>query len=258
MVSQAWISYLISASKGKTTANWGVSVKGDGITDYYGILIYIVELQYIGTDFRSLKIVLFKCEWFDSISGLSVHPSYELVDIDRLTAEAMEETFQEDLNGSPSILEPLEEVEYDNGSKARIPLIECRFERVEWMSYELQMELLEKQCTSDDFISKSDIALQNRAKGNTTHSGQCPICRHRKENFKCLSRKWMSFLIPRLRSSSFRPLQIGLSWRFPGLTRGGCMALASLRANCTLGPCSALHPELILCILEGCWRIIMN
>ncbi|KAL9270392.1 hypothetical protein AKJ16_DCAP21385 [Drosera capensis] len=54
--------------------------------------------------------------------------------------------------------------------KVRIALIEGRFESVLWMPFELQIELLERQCMSEDFKAKYDIVMQNQAKGNATHA----------------------------------------------------------------------------------------
>ena len=56
-----------SQSHGMSTTNYGVYVQGSGSSqmgdDYYGILVDIVELEYIGWPIK--RLVLFKCEWFD-------------------------------------------------------------------------------------------------------------------------------------------------------------------------------------------------
>lgn len=48
----------------RRTQSYGVLVKGDASTgnrDYYGVLIDIIELHYMGGN----KIAMFKCEWRD-------------------------------------------------------------------------------------------------------------------------------------------------------------------------------------------------
>ena len=60
--------------------NYGVCVSATDGIEYYGILQVVIELCYVG-DNRAYKTILFKCEWFDSINGISVHDTYKLVDI---------------------------------------------------------------------------------------------------------------------------------------------------------------------------------
>ena len=47
---------------------------------YYGILEDIIELYYIG-DNHAYEMTLFKCDWFDSINGVSIHDTYKLIDV---------------------------------------------------------------------------------------------------------------------------------------------------------------------------------
>lgn len=58
----------------KTSFNSGVCVIGicynDIGNDFYGILTGIIELEY--TEFLD-KVVLFKCDWFDTTAGVRVH-----------------------------------------------------------------------------------------------------------------------------------------------------------------------------------------
>ena len=48
--------------------------------EYYGILQDVIELCYVG-DNRPYVTIQFKCDWFDSIYGVSVHEPYKLVDV---------------------------------------------------------------------------------------------------------------------------------------------------------------------------------
>ena len=71
-----WPNYVINGYKfvtkaqneGMSTTNYGVCVRcGQNDTvesDYYGVLIDIVELEFTGHPTK--KLVLFKCDWFDS------------------------------------------------------------------------------------------------------------------------------------------------------------------------------------------------
>ncbi|XP_022884910.1 uncharacterized protein LOC111401419 [Olea europaea var. sylvestris] len=67
----------------KATMNSGVCVVGSCHTDYerdyYGRLIEILELEYLG-DFGS-KVILFKCDWFDTNGGVRVHRRFNLVEL---------------------------------------------------------------------------------------------------------------------------------------------------------------------------------
>jgi len=66
--------------KSKSTMNYGVCVKATDGKEYYGILEDVIELCYVGY-MRPYVTTLFKCDWFDSIIGVSVHESYKLVDV---------------------------------------------------------------------------------------------------------------------------------------------------------------------------------
>ncbi|XP_061348406.1 uncharacterized protein LOC133293820 [Gastrolobium bilobum] len=56
-----------SSNQGMATTNYGVCVRGSQLesleVDYYGVLIDIIQLDYLGQGHT--KLLLFKCEWFD-------------------------------------------------------------------------------------------------------------------------------------------------------------------------------------------------
>jgi len=62
--------------------NCGICVKGNCYNDYekdfYGMLVDILELEYFGAN---NKVVLFKCDWYDTEKGVRVHPRHGLVEI---------------------------------------------------------------------------------------------------------------------------------------------------------------------------------
>ena len=68
-----------------STTNYGVCVRGGGYetieSDYYGVLIDIVELEYTG--WPTKKLVLFKCEWFDPTpnQGTKIDKNYGIVEV---------------------------------------------------------------------------------------------------------------------------------------------------------------------------------
>ncbi|XP_021595774.2 uncharacterized protein LOC110602540 [Manihot esculenta] len=66
----------------RKTLNSGVWVKGSCYneyeSDYYGLLNDVLELEYFG---EKNKIIIFKCEWFDTNRGVRVHPQHGLVEI---------------------------------------------------------------------------------------------------------------------------------------------------------------------------------
>ncbi|PIN23895.1 hypothetical protein CDL12_03376 [Handroanthus impetiginosus] len=53
----------------------------EGTCEFYGKLKEVVELEYPGR--HEKKVVLFNCEWFDSLSrqGIRIHKEYRIVDI---------------------------------------------------------------------------------------------------------------------------------------------------------------------------------
>ena len=61
----------------KATTHSGVCLKGNDF--YYGVLREVVELEYFG---HNNKVVLFRCDWFDSEKGVRIHDTYNIVDID--------------------------------------------------------------------------------------------------------------------------------------------------------------------------------
>ena len=46
--------------------------------DYYGMLTDILELTYYGAE---NKVVLFRCDWYDTERGTRVHRDHSLVDV---------------------------------------------------------------------------------------------------------------------------------------------------------------------------------
>lgn len=66
------------------SSNYDVYVRGtDGQLEYdfYGMLSEIIQLEY--TDISLMKLVLFKCDWFDNTPyiGTRVHKKYEIVEV---------------------------------------------------------------------------------------------------------------------------------------------------------------------------------
>ncbi len=62
--------------------NSGICVKGSCYNeyerDYYGMLVDILELKYVG---QGNVAVLFKGDWYDTEKGLRVHPRHGLIEI---------------------------------------------------------------------------------------------------------------------------------------------------------------------------------
>jgi hypothetical protein len=54
-----------------------INEKGQEI-NYYGIIQHILEFGFMGD--KELKVVLFVCNWFDSIHGIR-HNKYDMVEI---------------------------------------------------------------------------------------------------------------------------------------------------------------------------------
>ncbi|KAK9062208.1 hypothetical protein SSX86_019394 [Deinandra increscens subsp. villosa] len=73
-----------TAYDGRVTQNSGVCVKGASYNehenDYYGLLDEIFEVEYHGT-IGPCVVVLFKCTWFDPVSGVRVDPKTHMVDV---------------------------------------------------------------------------------------------------------------------------------------------------------------------------------
>ncbi|PKA53528.1 hypothetical protein AXF42_Ash009024 [Apostasia shenzhenica] len=57
--------------------NNGVCVKGscynDDEIDYYGMFTEIIVLEYFG---KGNKVILFQCDWYDTVKGTRVDPNY--------------------------------------------------------------------------------------------------------------------------------------------------------------------------------------
>lgn len=74
--SRGYLFHTYDHGKDKKNANYGVCVKGttssgsSGEHDFYGILREIYELHYPGT--VDLKVVVFKCDWYDSTIGKGI------------------------------------------------------------------------------------------------------------------------------------------------------------------------------------------
>lgn len=62
------------------TINTGVFVPGHGGVEYYGRLEKIYELQFL-RGAKDLKLVVFKCRWFNPVDGLKHTPSIGLVEV---------------------------------------------------------------------------------------------------------------------------------------------------------------------------------
>ncbi|KAG8382811.1 hypothetical protein BUALT_Bualt05G0116500 [Buddleja alternifolia] len=67
--------------EGKSTMNSGVCISGsyynDSTIEYYGELLEILELRFLGPGDNT--VVMFKCKWFDSGRlGTKVHPSHTI------------------------------------------------------------------------------------------------------------------------------------------------------------------------------------
>ncbi|KAG2306933.1 hypothetical protein Bca52824_026681 [Brassica carinata] len=73
---RGYIFHTYDHGKDKTNANYGVCVKdtsshgSSGDPDFYGVLQGIYELHYPGQ--VHLKVVLFKCDWYDSTIGKGI------------------------------------------------------------------------------------------------------------------------------------------------------------------------------------------
>jgi hypothetical protein len=61
----------------RETSHSGVCLRGNDA--YYGVLSEVVELEYLGHD---NKVVLFRCDWFDSVNGVCKHDTYNIMDVD--------------------------------------------------------------------------------------------------------------------------------------------------------------------------------
>ena len=68
---------------GRVTHNSGICVRGacydECESDFYGMLDEVIEVEYYGS-VRQV-VVMFKCTWFDTASGVRVDPKHNLVDI---------------------------------------------------------------------------------------------------------------------------------------------------------------------------------
>lgn len=63
--------------KNKATINYGICVKSHEDVEYFGVLQEVIELVYYGK--KEYKIILFKCDWMNSVNGMNVHEQYKLV-----------------------------------------------------------------------------------------------------------------------------------------------------------------------------------
>ena len=78
--------HTIGQGTGRATMNNGIFIKGTNYSEnashYYGQLIKILELEYLGYPFK--RTVLFKCDWFDpSRHDTRKHPNYSLVEVNQ-------------------------------------------------------------------------------------------------------------------------------------------------------------------------------
>ncbi|RDX80356.1 hypothetical protein CR513_39118, partial [Mucuna pruriens] len=89
---ESWPMYIINGykfhtivwSEGMNSINHSVYVRGTNSQleyDFYGNLSNIIQLEY--TSFPIMKLVLFKCDWFDSTPniGTKAHNKYEIVEV---------------------------------------------------------------------------------------------------------------------------------------------------------------------------------
>ena len=80
-----YIFHTLVHGVGKSTMNSGVCVKGcsyeNAHSDFYGMLEEIIELDYSGSPDDPVKVVLFKCFWFDPMVGMKIHPDYQIMEI---------------------------------------------------------------------------------------------------------------------------------------------------------------------------------
>ena len=51
---------------------------GSSQDDFYDLLDEIIEIEYHGP---LMRVVLFKCMWFDPVKGMNVHTKFNLVEI---------------------------------------------------------------------------------------------------------------------------------------------------------------------------------
>lgn len=65
----------------KTTVNSGVCIKGSSYNefekDYFGILLNVVQLHYVGNN----RVTLFLCHWYDNEKGVMVDGKHGLIDV---------------------------------------------------------------------------------------------------------------------------------------------------------------------------------
>ena len=80
VISMTSISMRMTMRQSKSTMNYGICVKATDKKEYYDIHRYVIKLYYVG-DIHPCKIILFKCDWFDLISGVIIHDTYKLVDV---------------------------------------------------------------------------------------------------------------------------------------------------------------------------------
>lgn len=83
----------------KSMMNSGVCIKGkswsDYESDYYGLLVEVIQLEYSNPSKKRTTLVLVKCDWFDPTMGRGwkVHNQYGLIQINhkrRFTSYAYE------------------------------------------------------------------------------------------------------------------------------------------------------------------------
>ena len=75
---------IVSWNEGMNSFNYGVYIrKTDGQLEYdfYGMLSDIIQLEY--TSIPLMKLVLFKCDWFDNTPYIvtQVDKKYEIVEV---------------------------------------------------------------------------------------------------------------------------------------------------------------------------------
>lgn len=74
---------------GETRLTWNSGVNLKGNFEYYGVLKEVIELRYIGNN----SVVLFNCDWRDSVRGITKHEIFDLVDVKESSRHAWDDVF---------------------------------------------------------------------------------------------------------------------------------------------------------------------
>ena len=66
--------------KDKSTMNYGACVRSVDGVGYYDLLQEVLQLTYVGANACD-KMILFKCDWFNSFKGTNIRKQYKYVEI---------------------------------------------------------------------------------------------------------------------------------------------------------------------------------